>query len=151
VTFTIEGAPRTKKNSLRRIRRGRRTFTVSSAAHEAWANSAVLQLRAQVRRAPSDLPVAMLPYFTSAVNMRALVYRDRDVGDLLNFLAAISDALEAAGVVADDKLVLGLDGSRLLLDRKRPRVEVELTVFVSSEEVRDVTDFVPVGFVGRLR
>jgi len=126
VIFVIEGAPRTKKNSLRRIRRGRRTFTVPSAAHEAWAASAIPQLRAQ---RPKGMGGG-LPVFMGDVTLRALVYRERSgTADLLNYLAAVSDALEAAGVLADDKLVASVDGSRLLLDRARPRVEVELTVF----------------------
>jgi len=41
-------------------------------------------------------------------------------------LAAISDALEAGGVLADDVLVESVDGSRILYDRARPRVEIEL-------------------------
>ena len=133
MTFTIEGAPRTKKNSLRRIRRGRRTFTVPSAAHEAWLAHAVPQLRRQWHPRAEDTSLDLA--VDVPVNMRALVYRDRAVGDLLNYLAAISDALEAAGVVADDKLLLGLDGSRLLLDRKRPRVEIELTPLGSGTDV----------------
>lgn len=123
--LVIEGAPRTKKNSLRRIRRGRHTFTVPSAAHEAWEASAVPQLMAQFRAWARGLPMGTPVDFV--LNMRALVYRDRAVGDLLNYLAAVSDALERAGVVADDKLIVSVDGSRMHIDRDRPRVEIELT------------------------
>ena len=129
--LVIEGAPRTKKNSLRRIKRGRRVFTVSSAAHEAWEAMAIPQLRVgylRCRRAVSELVGHQIDDpIIEPMAMRALVYRDRDVGDLLNYLAAVSDALERAGVVADDKLIVSVDGSRLLLDRARPRVEIELT------------------------
>jgi Holliday junction resolvase RusA-like endonuclease len=126
VKLVIEGAPRTKKNGLRRIKRGRRIFTVPSAAHEAWEAIAIPQLvmqwRAECRRQGTSAVPMALP-----VIMAAYVYRDRDVGDLLNFLAAVSDVLERAGVVADDRLIVSVDGSRLMLDRARPRVEVELT------------------------
>jgi Holliday junction resolvase RusA-like endonuclease len=122
VKLVIEGSPRTKKNGLRRIKRGRRVFTVPSAAHEAWEAIAVPQLQRGLQR------YAYPDYdWNRRVNMSAQVFRDRDVGDLLNFLAAVSDALERAGVVADDKLIVSVDGSRLRLDRKRPRVEIELT------------------------
>lgn len=124
MNLVIKGAPRTKKNSLRRLKRGRRVFTVPSAAHEAWEAIAVAQLRGQAARlcpAPLDAPV----------NMRALVYRERaGRTDLLNYLSAISDALERAGIVTDDKLVAALDGSRLMVDRERPRVEITLTLLV---------------------
>ena len=129
--LVIEGVPRTKKNGLRRIKRGRRIFTVPSAAHEAWEAIAVPQLAKQFRAWARGLPMGAPVDF--ALNMRALVYRDRDVGDLLNYLAAVSDVLERAGVVANDRLIVSVDGSRLLLDRARPRVEIELTPYSSLE------------------
>jgi Holliday junction resolvase RusA-like endonuclease len=129
VRFTIEGAPRTKKNSLRRIRRGIRTFTVSSEAHEAWEKSAVLQLQARHHKeAAASLLHLGYPGQPCAVpvNLCATIYRVKDVGDLGNYLAAICDALEKAGVVENDRLIGGFDGSRLLTDAKRPRVEIAL-------------------------
>lgn len=122
LTFEILGVPRTKKNSLRRIRRGVRTFTVSSEAHRGWEQYAILQLRQQLHRYRGRTF-----HEGQRWNMKAIVYRDRDVGDLLNYLAAISDVLENAAAVADDKQIIAVDGSRLSLDRARPRVEIELT------------------------
>ena len=61
------------------------------------------------------------------VNMTALIYREKNVGDALNYLEAIADALERAGVVKNDRLIVSFDGSRLLKDADRPRVEVVLT------------------------
>lgn len=116
VTLQILGRPITKKNSLRRIQRGKRVFSVGSEALIAWEQSAEIQLRNQWRRPALDVPV----------HMRAIVYRQTAVGDLLNYLAAVSDALEKAGVVTDDKLILSVDGSRLAKDAKRPRIEVEI-------------------------
>lgn len=126
--LVIEGPPRTKKNHTRRIRRGRRTFTVQSEAHEMWEVSAIVQLRMQHRRTLvfCAAGTAYGATIDAPANMRALVYRERNVGDLLNYLASVSDALERAGVVADDRLIVSVDGSRLLLDRERPRVEIEL-------------------------
>lgn len=117
--FVIEGSPATKKNSMR-IMRGRagRPFLMQSVAAKGWAASAFGQLMRQ-RRNDSGIE--------SPVNMRALVYRDRAVGDIVNYLAAVCDALEEAGIVVNDKWILGLDGSRLLIDRVRPRVEITLT------------------------
>lgn len=122
LSFVVKGAPRTKKNSLRRIRRGTQTFTVSSEAHREWEQYAILQLRQQLHRYRGST-------FSEGQrwNMRATVYRDADRGDLLNFLAAVSDVLENAEVVADDKQIVAVDGSRLDLDRVNPRVEITLT------------------------
>lgn len=134
--FVIEGPPRTKKNSLR-IMRGRRgrPFVAQSAQAERWEESAILQLRIQlgsnvyigaVDHGRGSVEIGSYP-IAVPVNLRALVYRARaGRADLLNYLAAVSDALERAGVVADDQLVAGVDGSRLLVDRQRPRVEIEL-------------------------
>lgn len=122
--LTVIGAPRTKKNSQRIMRtRSGGSFIAQSVQHNAWAESAILQMRGQAmcQRPRSAGPMEI------AVNLSALVYRDRAAGDLGNFLAAICDALERAGVVANDRLIGGFDGSRLMLDAKNPRVELELT------------------------
>ena len=49
--------------------------------------------------------------------------------DLTNLLEATDDILVRAGVLSDDcaAVVAGHDGSRVLLDRKRPRVEITIT------------------------
>jgi len=130
VRFVVEGAPRTKKTSNRVVRAGKRLRVLPSAQHQAWAESAILQLRAQYRTAarehfvpprwngePADVPM----------KLRATVYRDANRGDLIGYLQAICDALEKAGVVENDRLIEAFDGSRQLVDRARPRVEIELT------------------------
>ncbi len=114
----ILGPPRTKKNSLR-IARNRKTgkpFVMQSSQHNDWAKDAVRQLKAQWTAPPIDY----------LVNMSCVVYRKTAAGDLLNFLSAVSDALEAAGVVKNDRLVVGLDGCRLDKDAASPRVWISL-------------------------
>jgi Holliday junction resolvase RusA-like endonuclease len=113
----IFGAPRTKKNHSRVVRAGRRLRLLPSAAHERWARSAIPQLRSQWHAPPLVTPVAV----------KATFYRERNVGDLVNYLQALADALEAAGVVANDRLIASWDGSRLLKDAASPRIEVEIT------------------------
>ena len=120
--YVVPGNVRVKKNSLRRIRRGNRTLTISSAAHQAWENTAVLRMQSQRHRQPS---VATW----GSVNLRALIYLDREPGltNLDNLIASVMDALQSAEVVTDDCLIRGFDGSRIRLDRKNPRVEISLT------------------------
>lgn len=127
IRLVIIGAPRTKKNHGRVIQRGKRRFHVPSEAHEAWATAAVFQLQVQARRLPSDLPVVLLPYFTAPVNLCARIYRDADRGDAVGYYQAIADVLEDAGIVANDRLIASWDGTRLYVDRRRPRVEIDLS------------------------
>lgn len=67
------------------------------------------------------------PAIKHSVNAAVIVYRDRAVGDLVGYLQAIADCLQALGVVADDKHIVSWDGSRLAKDAENPRVEVLLT------------------------
>lgn len=111
----LYGDPRTKKNSRRLVRAGRRRVVLPSAAFEAWTAIAGYHLnRAWRGRPPIEVPVAV----------KALFYRKRDVGDLDNFEAALGDLLQTCRVVADDKQIRSWDGSRLLVDRHVPRVEL---------------------------
>lgn len=119
--YRIEGAPRTKKNHTRIIRVRGVPKIIQGEANEKWANDAALQLQAQRRLQP------MLPT-DALLSLRAEIYRDADRGDLVNYLQAICDALQDAKVVANDKLIAAFDGCRLRLDRRRPRVEIELSV-----------------------
>lgn len=64
------------------------------------------------------------------VNVKCLFYMPtaRKV-DLTNLLEAADDALVTAGVLADDnsKIVVSHDGSRVLLDKDKPRTEIYIT------------------------
>lgn len=115
--FTIPGAPVTKKNSPRVFRNGKRTVVLPSAPYERWARTAVLFARAEWNR-NSRQPIA------APVRIAATFFRARRTGDLVNFLQAVADVLEDAGVVVDDKWIVSWDGSRLDHDPKCPRVEV---------------------------
>ena len=62
--------------------------------------------------------------------MRALYWLPdrRSRPDLLGLEEATADILEAAGIVANDRLIVSWDGSRIAgYDRERPRVEIEIT------------------------
>lgn len=120
MTYVIKGAPRTKKNHQRIARRKDGVpFILQAKTTDAWTRSAVLQLRTQ--HGCLGMPTYRVP-----VRLSARVYREKAVGDLLNYLAAVSDALEAADVVENDRLIVSLDGSQLLKDAANPRVELEI-------------------------
>ena len=117
MTLVIEGAPRTKKTSNRILRFGRFNKIVPSEAYLAWRDAAVPQLREQGR----------LVSWARPVNVRAVVYRDANRGDLIGYLQGLADALQEAGVIVDDKFITGWDLSRLAKDAVRPRIEIEIT------------------------
>ncbi len=127
--LTIIGSPRTKKNSQRIVQVKGRPVIIQSKNAVGWEASAVAQMKSATRR---DTQGMWLPA-EGPVSLRALVYRDRKVGDLGNYLAAVCDALERAGVVENDRLIQSFDGSRLLVDKKNPRVEIEIEPFEERE------------------
>ena len=105
LTYTLLGAPRTKKNSQRIFKgRGGQPFLVPSAAYAQYEKDCLRQIR------PPRQPVA------AAVNL----------------MEATCDILVKAGVLADDcaAIVAGHDGSRVLLDRLHPRVEIQVEELV---------------------
>lgn len=116
--LVILGAPRTKKNSSRIVRNKATgaAMVLPSAAVKAWESSAAYQLMGQWRRCPITYPV----------QVSATFYRERAVGDLVNFMQALADALEVAKVVQNDRLIVSWDGTRLDKDAQNPRVELEI-------------------------
>ena len=128
--YTIPLPPVTKKNSSQIIftgakcpvcKRGKNVRLLPSKQYREYEEAALWCLQ---RREPIDMPV----------NVQCLFYMQtaRRV-DLVNLLEAACDVLVAAGVLADDNsnIVASHDGSRVLLDRERPRTEIYIT------EVRD--------------
>lgn len=118
MTITILGVPRTKKNSQRLMKRGKRYFPMPSAAYEAYETAALWQLRRP------DAPI------TEAVNVRCVYYMPtRRRVDLVNLLEATCDILVKGRVLADDNsvIVASHDGSRVLYDKDNPRVEITIT------------------------
>lgn len=88
-----------------------------SAAFEDYQTSCLWQIRS-----PPD-PIS------ARVNVRCVYYMaTRRKVDLANLIEATCDILVTAGVLADDnsRIVAAHDGSRVELDRKQPRVEIEI-------------------------
>jgi Holliday junction resolvase RusA-like endonuclease len=133
VKLVITGSPRTAKNS-QRIFTNKRTgkpFITSGKSAADWGPDAVRQL---VEQRCAQGPVGMRclgPHvdfpLRNDVHVKALIYRDRRSGDLDNFEHAIGDALQKAGVIKNDNQIESWDGSRKLIDRINPRVEIEIT------------------------
>lgn len=119
--FIVEVEARTKKNSGRIVMRGRFPKLLPSSAYLQFEKEA-------------------LPYFVIArnecgcidypCNVKCLFYMPthRRV-DLCNLLNAVCDCAVKAGLFTDDNrdIIAGHDGSRVLYDKKHPRIEIEIT------------------------
>ena len=116
---TLKGAPRTKKNHQQILKnRSGRPFVAPSKEFLVYQEQCLWQIRTP-RRAISE-----------AVNVKAVYYMpDHRRVDLTNLLEATDDILVKAGVLDDDcvSIVASHDGSRVLLDRLHPRVEIAIT------------------------
>ena len=112
--IVILGPPRTKKNHSRFIRPG---LILPSKPYEDWEKLALPQIwLAWHGRPPIAAPVCLSARF----------YREKATGDLVGYLQALCDALEKAGVLANDKWVMSFDGSRLGKTPENPRIVADL-------------------------
>lgn len=129
ITFTIPGAPRTKKNSGRIVTAGRggRHRILPSAAWSGWAERACLDIAMVTRVRRGEFPLL------TPVNCCALFYRDANRGDAVGFYQGLADLLQKSGVIADDVQIVSWDGSRLLKDASNPRVQITLTEIPSND------------------
>jgi Holliday junction resolvase RusA-like endonuclease len=116
--FRVDGAPRTKKNHSRIVtnRKTGKPFLISSKSAKGWETTAVEQLSRQWPNPPLECPV----------HVNAQVHRERRTGDLVNYMQAIADALEKAGVIANDRLIMSWDKSRLRHNKEMPHVELTI-------------------------
>lgn len=120
LSYTITGNPIVKKNTQKVIHRGGRSFVVYSAQYRGWLNNAMDELALQKRpEQPIDYPVLLVCKFF--MQTKRLV-------DLSALYEGIQDTLVKMEILADDNfnIVAGHDGSRVLLDRERPRIEIAI-------------------------
>lgn len=122
VSFTIPGAPRTKKTSNQLVTVGARQKILPSKAFLEW--NAIAQM--EIARMRSKLQNVPRMGISVEVNCRALFYRDALIGDATGYYQALADCLQEARIVENDRLIVSWDGSRLLKDAIQPRVKVTL-------------------------
>lgn len=117
--ITIPGTPITKKNSQRILKRkDGRKFIAPSERFETYQEMAGYYIPGKFR-VKLDKPVNVKCVYYMPTKRRV---------DLVNLLEATCDILVHYGVLADDnsKIVVSHDGSRVLHDKERPRVEIEI-------------------------
>lgn len=118
LTMTLYGTPRTKKNSGRMaIGRDGKPHVFPSKYWTRWVKTVQAN---HGKKSAVTLPD--VPY-----NCAAVFYRDANRGDANGYYQGLADLLETWGLLSDDKYIVSWDGSRLAVDRDRPRVEFTLT------------------------
>lgn len=128
LTFTIPIKPVTKKNhsNIVTLKTGRTILLPSKAYREFEKNTCVfIKKEFGAKFTPIDFPI----------NIKAIYYQDSNRrADLCNYHAALHDALVKAKLLTDDnyKIIASTDGSRVLVDKQHPRIEVEITKLEES-------------------
>ena len=115
--ITLIGRPYTKKNSPRIITKPYPRLLPSKNFVQ-YEKDCIRQITGKYKQ-KIDYPI----------NLKCVYYMPtRHRVDLVNLLEATCDILVTAGVLEDDnaKIVKSHDGSRVLYDKERPRVEIEI-------------------------
>lgn len=117
MNIIIPIAPRTKKNSQQILinPKTKRPFVMPSKLYKEYERECGDYIK--YLDAPIDFPV----------NIKALFYMPtRRRVDLVNLQEALLDVLVKYNVLEDDcsKIVMSMDGSRVLYDKDNPRTEV---------------------------
>lgn len=112
--------PRTKKNSQQIMvnHKTRSHFIAQSEKYRQYERDAGWFLK----KIPQPI--------SEPVNVKCVFYRKNEIRcDLTNLLEAIDDILVKYGILIDDnfKVIAGHDGSRVYVDKDRPRTEIEIT------------------------
>lgn len=124
ICFTIPLPPRTKKNSPRIVRHGKRPGIQPSKAFEDYQDKAGWYIPCKGAGLRERCCVRVRYYMDT-----------RRKVDLGNLLAATCDILVHYGVLADDdaRIVAHHDGSRVIFGDKQPRAEIEIIPLEDDE------------------
>jgi len=122
VTFTVHADPKSKKNSMQIIP-GTRPRLIQSKIYREYAKTFKSQVPDGVKL-HIDYPVCVKTVFYRQTRRRV---------DLSNLMAAAHDLLVDSGVLSDDnaKIIVSVDGSRVLYDKSDPRTEI--TIFPAPD------------------
>ena len=130
LAFTLTGCPRSKKNSMQIVKikmRDKATGQLKEIPKllpSTWYRQYEICCVAQIRELLQPM------YIDHPINLKVTYYMENRRGvDLCNLLEATCDILVKAGVLKDDnsRIVVSHDGSRVNVDKERPRCVVEIS------------------------
>lgn len=112
--------PKTKKNNQRILynTKTKKPFIQQSSTYKRYERDAGWFLK--------KLPQPI----SEPVNVKCIFYREKEIRcDLTNLLESIDDILVHYRILKDDNfhIIAAHDGSRVYIDRERPRTEIEIT------------------------
>ena len=116
--LTVKGRVPSKKNSLRRIKRGNRIFTVASEQHKDWEEAKLWELKFQKIDKVENIKSIEIVFYAP----------DKRKADSTNKAESIMDLLVKAKVIEDDNWFVVPD-LRLKfggIDRISPRAEIKI-------------------------
>lgn len=129
LNFIIPLPPVTKKNHQQIRFSGGRSWIAQSERYRQYEADCLRLIPAPYRKR-----------IARPVNIKAIYYMPsaRRV-DISNLHSALHDVLVKAGVIMDDsslspRIVAGTDGSRVCIDRKHPRTEIEITEWEGRDD-----------------
>ena len=124
MNILIPIAPITKKNHQQIVKAKGRYMVIPSPQFKRYEKECEQYL-------PKIEPIA------EPIELKCLFYMPTHRScDLTNLLQAVCDVLVKHKVIADDnfKVVMSVDGSRVLYDKENPRTEITITPIKSSSE-----------------
>lgn len=128
--FTLEVIPRTKKNSSQMIMFKGKPRLIPSKYYKQFEQECLMQIKNEYKM-----------QINTPVNVKAIFYMPtkRRV-DLTNLLSALDDMLVKANVVSDDNrdIIAAHDGSMVLYDKEKPRIEIEIKKLEGYEQWKKV-------------
>jgi Holliday junction resolvase RusA-like endonuclease len=111
IYLEIKGRTPSKKTSQRiiRVKETGKPKLLPNPKYSEWESRAVLELKAQ----KTEKGLKKIDY---PISLTALIYRQNKgkKPDLVNLLQSICDVLQKAEIIADDSIIVSLDGSRIL-------------------------------------
>ncbi len=123
--IVINLPPRTKKNSNQVIFRGKRPFVIPSERYTQLEKDCGWFLN-KWKNKNINYPINLKVYFYIEKNYKS---------DIVGYLQAIQDILVHYKVIEDDNrhIIQSIDGTRVFVDRKNPRIEIWFEKIENSE------------------
>ena len=117
VTFTIPGRPATKKTGQRIVKCGKFSRILPSKAYCEYEEYCLIWLK------------RIKTHFLGRVAIKAIwkMPNKQSWPDWTGLAQATGDILEKAGIIENDRLIDHWDGSRVIIDKDNPGVEITIT------------------------